>query len=189
MGKQTSHTHPNVSLYKMQQIGLTILLITAVFAAFMLIVMAIMLSAPLFVIMSIILLMLSSPLLMALVNTPPVTVSDEGILLERFIGGKHLIVWDDIERIEPYPLLPQANQEILKQYLIGRNKYRAAEGIMLIVPSLSLPYRIAGLLAETGKMPIIALTNRTHSDYETLKHRIMNNAHHAVTKELLTIEE
>ena len=188
MGKQTSHTHPNKALYKLQQISLLILLIVAVVASLMLIVVAFILSAPLFVIMSLLLLLLSAPLLMALVNTPPVTITDEGLILEPFIGNQRPIAWHDIERIEAYPLLPQPDQEILKQYAIGRNKYRAAEGIMLIVPSLPLPYRIAGLLAGANRKPIIAFTNRSHSDYDTLTHRITRYAAHAIQETLINEE-
>lgn len=185
MEKQTSHTHPNMSLYKIQQIALIAILILAVFASLMLLVVAVMLSAPLFIIMSVLVLLLAMPMLMALVNTPPVTIREEGLLLERFIGGNYLIAWDDIEAIEPYPLLPHAEQEILKQYLIGRKKYRAAEGIMLIVPSLPLPYRIAGILATAERKPVIALTNRAHSDYYELKDSIMHYASHAIRESLI----
>ena len=189
MGKQTSHEHPNRLLYKVQQVALLASLIASLFASVMLIVVALLLSTPLFVIMSLLVLLLSAPLLMALVNTPPVTITDEGLILQPFIGNERHIPWQAIEHIEAYPLLPQANQEILKQYLIGRKKYRPAEGIMLIVPSLPLPYRIAGLLTGTGGMPLIAFTNRTHQDYETLTHRIMHYASHAIHDNSLINEE
>lgn len=185
MEKQTTHTHPNMSIYKVQQIALIGILILAVIASALLLVVAVMLSAPLFIIMSVLVLLLAMPLLMALVNTPPVTIREEGLLLERFIGGNHLIIWDDIEAIEPYPLLPQADQEILKQYFVGRKKYRAAEGIMLIVPSLPLPYRIAGILAAAERKPVIALTNRAHGDYYRLKDNIMHYANHAIRESLI----
>jgi hypothetical protein len=39
---------------------------------------------------------------------------------------------------------------------------------MLVIPSLPAPYRIAGFLAGEGAKPVIALTTRTHSDYDAL---------------------
>src|SRR5690606_35824128 len=111
---------------------------------------------------------------MALLNTPPVTISDEGLKIQGFMGREQMIAWNDIQKVSEYPLLPQANQEILKQYLVGRKNYRPAEGIMLIIPRLHFLYRFAGFLAGENGTPIIAFTNRTHTDYDTLKRRILH---------------
>lgn len=185
MGKQTEHTHPNRFIYLAQQISLTILFALTVFAALMLIAVAVLLSAPLFILMSGIVLFLSLFVVMGMVNTPPIIITDEGIILKRFIGGDRLILWQEIKEVAPYPLLPQANQEILKQYLIGRNKYRAAEGLMLIVPSLPFVYRIASVLAGEKGAPIVAFTNRAHRDYDILNQRILHHANHAIREILL----
>ena len=104
------------------------------------------------------------------------------------MGRERKIAWDDIQGVSDYPLLPQANQEILKQYMIGRKKYRAAEGIMLIVPSLPFAYKVASFLAGEKGAPIVAFTNRTHQDYDTLSKRILHHAAHAV-REILLAEE
>ena len=175
MGKQTTHTHPNSTLYKLQQGILMTLIVLAVFGAVMFVVIALVLPAPLFIVMGLLVLLLSVPLFMGLLNTPPVVISDSGLTLQGFMGREIQIAWDDIHSVNDYPLLPQANQEILKQYLVGRKKYRAAEGIMLIIPSLPVLYRFAGFLAGEGGQPIIAFTNRKHTDYAILKQRILDN--------------
>ena len=54
----------------------------------------------------------------------------------------------------------------------GRKKYRAAEGYMLLVPRLPMRYRVAGIFAGVGGQPIVAFTNRAHSDYEILLQRV-----------------
>lgn len=174
MGKQTQHTHPNINLYKLQQAILSTLIVLALFGAVMFIIIALLLPAPLFIFMGILVLLLAIPLFMGLLNTPPVTISDEGLTIQSFMGRDYAIAWDDIQNVSDYPLLPQANQEILKQYLVGRKKYRPAEGIMLVIPRLPFLYRFAGFLAGENGAPIIAFTNRTHTDYDTLKQRILS---------------
>lgn len=187
MGKQTEHTHPNLSLYKLQQAILSTLIVLALFGAVMFIIIALLLPAHLFIVMGILVLLLAIPLCMGLLNTPPVVISDEGLTIASFLGREQLIAWDDIQKVSDYPLLPQANQEILKQYLVGRKNYRPAEGIMLIIPQLPILYRFAGFLAGEGGSPIIAFTNRTHSDYDTLKRRILHytptHTHHIYQEE------
>lgn len=179
MGKQTQHTHPNTTLYKLQQGILTTLIGMALFGAVMFVIIAIAVPAPLFVVMSVLVLLLSIPLFMGLLNTPPVTISDEGLTIQGFMERERQLAWDDIQQVSDYPLLPQANQEILKQYLVGRTKYRPAEGIMLVIPSLPFLYRFAGFLAGENGAPIIAFTNRKHTDYDTLKQRILHSTPHA----------
>ena len=39
---------------------------------------------------------------------------------------------------------------------------------MLIIPSLPLQYRFTGLFAGEGFTGVIALTNRSHTDYDAL---------------------
>ena len=187
MGKQTQHTHPNSTLYKLQQGILSTLIVLAAFGAVMFVIIAFILPAPLFVVMAILILLLSVPLFMGLLNTPPIVISDEGVTIQGFMGRETQIEWHEIQGVNDYPLLPQANQEIIKQYLVGRKKYRAAEGIMLIIPSLPVLYRFAGFLAGEGGQPIIALTNRQHTDYDILKQRILSNTdpstHHIYQEE------
>ena len=102
----------------------------------------------------------------------------EQILLKfskPFWGKAQHIAWEDIAAMQIYPLLPQTDQEVERRLLQGRKKYRAAEGHMLLVPRLPLRYRMAGLFVGVGGKPIVAFTNRAHSDYETLLQRVQGH--------------
>jgi len=109
---------------------------------------------------------------MLLSVSPPITVDEEGLTLEPFWGKSQHIAWEHIAAMQIYPLLPQTDQEVERRLMQGRKKYRPAEGYMLVVPHLPLRYRMAGLFAGVGGQPIVAFTNRSHSDYETLLQRV-----------------
>jgi hypothetical protein len=179
MGKQTHHRHPNPAQYKFQQIAQAALLLVMVLTAIALGIIALLIGAPLFIIMGVLVLLLAAPVLMALVTTPAVTVNEGGITLHPVIGGERTITWERVEAVRSYPLLPAPEQEVVQRWLIGRKKYRAAEGLMLIVPDLPLQYRIAGFLAGAHSQPLIAVTNRTHSEYGQLAAAIRRHAAHA----------
>jgi hypothetical protein len=97
-----------------------------------------------------------------------VTVSNEGLTLHPVVWKDRFVRWDEIASIAVYPLLPAADTEVTRRYAVGKRRYRPAQGIMLVIPSLPPPYRIAGFFAGTGAKPIIALTNRAHVDYDHL---------------------
>ena len=78
------------------------------------------------------------------------------------------------------PLLPPKEVEAERRLAVGRRKYRPAEGKMLINPALPLPYRFTGIFAGAGFTGVVALTNRTHTDYDALikqveKHLVTSN--------------
>jgi len=101
--------------------------------------------------------------------TPGVSVSDEGITLHPLIWRDQFVAWGAITQAKPYPLLPSPDTEITRKALVGRRKFKAAEGVMLVIPSLGLPYQCHGLFAGEGFHGAIGLTNRTHRDYERLR--------------------
>ena len=70
--------------------------------------------------------------------------------------------------IKDYPLLPPKDAEVTRRAMVGKKRYRAAEGKMLIIPSLPLQYRFTGLFAGEGFTGVIALTNRSHTNYDAL---------------------
>ena len=74
--------------------------------------------------------------------------------------------------VKPYPLLPPADAEVTRKALAGRKKYRPAEGVMLVIPALPLPYRFGGFFPGEGFTPVIAVTTRTHTDYDDLVRQI-----------------
>lgn len=100
--------------------------------------------------------------------TPAVTVYEDGIDIQPLIWPRRFVPWHEIETLKPYPLLPHPGGEFSRQALVGRSHYRPAEGLMLVIPSLPVQYRIAGFLAGEGAQPVIAITNRTHSNYADL---------------------
>lgn len=185
MKSETVYTHPSPNLRKIEQAILVVLLILMGASAIALVVLAFVLGAPLFAIMALMLILLCAPVLMRIINTPPVRVRDDGLVLELVIGGERFIAWEAIHEWRDYPLLPTAEQESGRRLLVGRAKYTAPKGIMLVIPSLPLPYRIGGYLTRTGGLPIVTFTNRTHTDYDLLvatiaQHRpiVMNEGSH-----------
>lgn len=117
-------------------------------------------------------LLIALPLLFLSAATPPVTVSEQGLTLRPILWKPHFIAWDDIQAVKPYPILPSPDAEVFRRALVGRKKYRPAEGIMLIVPKLPFPYRAVGFFAGEGGQPVVAFTNRTHTHYDALARHI-----------------
>lgn len=112
------------------------------------------------------------PFILLLLATPPVTVSPEGITILHPWKAEQTIPWGVVRAFKDYPLLPTQEMEGGRRALVGRRKYRPAEGKMLVIPALPLPYRFAGLFAGEGFTGVIALTNRTHTDYARLVEKV-----------------
>lgn len=134
--------------------------------------------------MEVLLLLLATPLVMYLNATPPITLSDEGLTIHPPFWRDHFVDWDAVVEMKPYPLLPTANQEVERRALQGRIKYHVAEGQMLIIPTLPFQYRITGFFAGENAQPVIALTNRTHTDYDDLIVRIRQSCPQLVQSDL-----
>jgi hypothetical protein len=110
--------------------------------------------------------------LLPTISAPEVSISGDGIdVRPRFWRGQS-ILWSDVRAVKKYPLTPSEGSEVTRKLLVGRRKYRPMEGIMLVIPSLPLLYKMHGLLAGEHYTGLIALTNRTHADYEQLVARI-----------------
>jgi membrane protein implicated in regulation of membrane protease activity len=175
----TYHTYPNAIQGRIRQAATIALIVVMLLAALALVLLAALIGAPLFVIMALLLALLTTPLLMRLAHTSVAAISPEGLRVTT-LYGERLIVWEDVRRIRRYPLLPSPEQETGRRLLVGRARYSAAKGIMLTVPSLPLPFRIAGLLAGEGGAPVVVFSNRTHSDYDALVRRVCAFARDAV---------
>jgi hypothetical protein len=104
--------------------------------------------------------------------TPAVTVSADGITIQPRVWRERFVRWDEVRAVKPYPLLPPKDVEAERRAFVGKKRYRPAEGIMLVIPSLPLTYRFTGLFAGEGFTGVIALTNRTHRDYEALVRQV-----------------
>jgi len=152
-------------------------------AAIGLLLLALFIPAPLFGLMAAMLLLLIAPLFLLMSATPPLTVSAQGLYIQPLIWQARHIAWDEIAAIQRYPLLPTANQEVVRRALAGRKNYQAAEGLMLIVPGLPLPYRIAGFFAGARGQAIIAVTNRTQQNYAQFVQQVERRAAHLLITE------
>ncbi len=174
MTQTQTYTHPNSTTYRITQILVLIGLIVLLLTIPLQIMIAVLFpQAMLFYMSAIITLLFVAPLLLYLVTTPTVSLSAEGMTIHPFIGKPHHLTWDEIDRVAYYPLLPRQNHEVNKRLVVGRKRYKPAEGIMLISSKLPQVYRIGGFFAGERGRKIIALTNRTHTNYDYLHKQVI----------------
>jgi len=183
MNPPLTYSHPIPWQFQVQRAVAVGILALGVVAAALLLLVAVLLPAPLFAIMALMVALLMAPVLWLLFGTPPVTLTEEGLIVHEFPGRQRKIAWEAIESVQLYPLLPTEQNEVMRRLLQGRKQYRPAEGIMLLIPSLSWPYRIGGFFAGQGFRPIIALTSRTHEHYAELNRTIIQTIPHVVINE------
>jgi hypothetical protein len=168
------HLHPKPLLDRVTQYGAAALIVVMLVATVAQIALA-MLGGPggLFVFTGIATLLLVPPVLLLTTATPRVTVSPDGIIIQPLIWKEQLVRWDDVRAIKDYPLLPPSDSEIGRKAISGRRGYRPAEGKMLVIPGLPIQYRVTGYLAGEGFTGVIALTSRTHQEYDKLIKKVM----------------
>jgi hypothetical protein len=164
----TPYDPPHLTSYRFRQRAAFLLLILIVLGAVGQLLLAVLLKGFLFLLTSITLLAFAPFVVMLLSATPPLTLSAEGITIRPLMWKARLVLWSDVLAFKPYPLLPRPDQEAERRLIQGKQKYRAAEGMMLVVRGLPLQYRMAGYFAGEGGKPIIAFTNRTHANYTQL---------------------
>jgi hypothetical protein len=169
----TTHAHPQPLLDTLTQYGAAALLALIVLSVPLQLVLAFA-GAPVFVLTALFTLAFAPFLLMLLAATPAVTVGPEGLIVQQRLGKAQAVAWPEVVAIKAYPLLPPPDAELQRKMLAGRSKYRPAEGLMLLIPSLPAQYRIAGMLAGEGFTPIIAVTTRTHDRYDVLVKKIQS---------------
>ncbi len=160
-------SHPKPRLNRLTQYGAVVILIFILVSVPLQLVLALT-GLWLFAWTAIFTLLLGPFILLLTVATPAVSLSAAGITIHPLIWPTKFVPWAAVQAVKPYPLLPQPDAEISRQYLSGRKNYRPATGIMLVLPDLPLPYRVTGLLAGEGFTPVIAITTRTHTDYDDL---------------------
>lgn len=174
---KSTHTHPNPLLAQVTQYGAMAVFVIMLLSVPLQIVLT-LLGAPggLFVFAALVTLMLSPVVLMLTAVSPPVTLDADGVWLEPVVWRRRFVPWEAIEAVKVYPLLPSADGEVQRRAFVGRGNYRAPEGIMLVVPGLPPQYRVAAYFAGEGGKAIVALTNRTHTDYPKLKKKVVHYA-------------
>jgi hypothetical protein len=118
-------------------------------------------------------LLLTPPVLLLTTATPRVTVSSDGITIHPLVWKEQFVRWHDVQAVKDYPLLPPSDSEIGRKAMTGRRRYRPAEGKMLVIHGLPVQYRVTGYFAGEGFTGVIALTNRTHQEYDKLIKKVM----------------
>lgn len=175
---ETHHIHPRPALDRLTQYIALALLLAVIAAAPLLTVIGLAAGMPpLLPILTGLILLLFAPFIVMLTTaTPALSAAADGLRLRPRIWPGRLIPWEAIMAVKPYPLLPSADAEVGRRYLAGRARYQPARGIMLVIPSLPFYYRFTGFFAGQGWTPVIAITNRTHTDYDALVRRIEQRA-------------
>lgn len=107
-------------------------------------------------------------MLLPTISSPAVTVSREGIELHPRLWRGRFVPWSEISAVKRYPLMPSKGSERTRELLVGRRKYTVMDGVMLLIPTLPFVFRFHGLLVSEGFTGVIALTNRTHANYDRL---------------------
>lgn len=166
--EERSYRHPKPTLNRLAHYIVALLLIPLWLTIPAQLVLTLLLPGGIMLVSALLTLLLSLPLLLFLFATPEVSLSEGGIEVRPVVGRAHLLPWKSVRAIKDYPLLPRPDQETERRALMGRRKYRAAAGKMLLVEGLPFQYRAAGFFSGEGWRPVIALTNRTHTDYEAL---------------------
>lgn len=172
--KGSTHRHPHPTFDRIAQVGgllLAVVMLTAALGQFVLATAGL----PLFLLSGIVTLLLIAPIMLLTSATPAVTVTPEGITIQPRVWRERFFRWDQVRAVKPYPLLPPKDVEVERRAFVGKRRYRPAEGIMLIIPSLPLQYRFTGLFAGEGFTGVVALTNRSHTDYDALLREIQKN--------------
>jgi hypothetical protein len=171
---KSTHLHPNPLLDRVTQYGAVALVLVMLVATPLQIALA-LLGGPggLFVFTGVATLLLTPPVLLLTTATPRVTVSPDGITIQPLVWKEQYLRWDAVLAVKDYPLLPPSDSEIGRKALAGRRRYRAAEGKMLVIPGLPVQYRVTGYFAGEGFTGVIALTSRTHQEYDKLIKKVM----------------
>jgi hypothetical protein len=163
--------HPKPWLDRLTQYGAVVMLVFILVSVPVQLVLALT-GLSLFAWTAIFTLLLGPFVLLLTVATPAVSLSAEGLTIQPMIWKTRFVPWSAVKAVKPYPLLPPPDTEISRQHLSGRKNYRPAAGMMLVLPDLPLPYRVTGVLAGEGFIPVIAITNRTHTGYDRLVKQI-----------------
>lgn len=180
----TTHEHPRPSQDRLTQYGAAALLALMLLTVPLQAVLA-LLGAPLLLFTALITLALTPFVLLLITATPAVTLADDGLTVTPRLWPPVTVPWTAVRAVKRYPLLPQADAEVGRRYAVGRKRYAPAEGVMLVIPALPWPYRFTGLFAGEGFTPVIAVTNRTHTDYDRLVRALRGH----VSREAWMLEE
>ncbi|MCC6802024.1 MAG: hypothetical protein IT319_03990 [Anaerolineae bacterium] len=168
----STHVHPHPASDRLAQYGGVALVVVMIAAALGQVALALY-GLPLFLLSGLVTLAMIAPVMMLTSATPAVSIAPDGITIHPRVWRERFVRWSEVRAVKDYPLLPPRDVEAGRRALVGRKKYQAAEGKMLVIPSLPLPYRFTGLFAGEGFTGVIGLTNRTHTEYTVLIRQVM----------------
>jgi hypothetical protein len=163
---------PNPRLYRLQSLILAGLLAIMPLSAALLLLLGLLLSAPLLIFAALCVVLLMAPVLLGLLATPPLSISEQGITIHAPLLGERFLAWEQVEALKPYPLLPSRDEEVERRLAQGRMRYQVAEGLMLVSAALPWPYRVVGYFVGEWPRGAVACTNRAHADYAALAKRL-----------------
>lgn len=168
-----THAHPSPALNRAVHYGaLAVLIVLAASVPLQVLLALSGARGGLFTLSALATLLLALPILLLITATPAVSISEDGLTVHPVIWRARFIPWQAVRELKDYPLLPPPDTEVGRRVLVGRRKYRPAQGVMLVIPGLPAQYRVTGFFAGEGLTSVIALTSRTHTDYEQLVNRV-----------------
>jgi hypothetical protein len=168
--------HPHPAAQRWQQRAAFALTVVLLLAALACAGLALAFGLPLMILAAVFLVGLGMAALLPTVSAPAVTIADEALTVQPLLWRETRARWADV-RLREYTMLPPAGAEVGRKALVGRGRYRPAEGVLLIVPGLPAVFRVHGFFAGVGFMPAIALTNRTHAQYDRLLREVKTRLH------------
>lgn len=182
-----THRHPNPLLNRIIETGALVITLVMLAGALLILVLPFMGAPRGLLLAPVLIALLAAPVLMLTAYAPEVTVDEAGITLHPVVWKDRHIRWEEIEAVRLYPLLPTSDQEVTRRYFVGQRNYRPAEGILLVIPSLPLQYRIVDFFAgdRARPRPAIALTNRAHAAYDDLYEIVLRMTDPAIHDETL----
>ena len=120
-------------------------------------------------------LLLSLPLWVGTALNPPVTATEDGLIVRPMFGRAQFVPWDTIRAIRPHPLL--ATDEGLERLLFGRRAVQGREGVLVVVKgALSPRFRLAAWIGGLGNVAVFGISRVTHRDYQRLLRIIRRRA-------------
>jgi hypothetical protein len=165
----TSHHFPakQPRIYRLSQAVLMVTAVILAVSAPLQVILALNIAgAGMFIMTALLSLALMLPLILMSSATPPVTISREGLTVQPWLGRTVVVPWSAVKEVKPYSLMPPEDSETVRRAMVGRKKYRGATGLMLVCEGLPWRYRVVGAFAGEGFAPVVAITNRSHADYD-----------------------
>jgi hypothetical protein len=126
------------------------------------------LAGPLLCVSTLLTAVLVIPLLLQTALHPEISITSDGLILRPMLWPPQFVAWDSLTQIVAHPLI--YNDAAMGRVLYGK-RYRPREGAVVVLnPAAHVwpVYRLVGQLAGAGNVPAFAISNTTHTGYESL---------------------